>query len=295
MTEGSILGTFVALDLETANADLASICQIAAVTFTDGEVTSSWQSLVDPEDEFDPMNVSIHGIDASVVMGAPRFIDVAPQLADLLEHRVVASHTGFDRVALFQAHGKHGLPPIGCQWLDTARVSRRAWPQFARCGFGLAQVARHCGIQFRHHDALEDARAAGEILVRAMSEHGLGIPDWMNRINQPINPQGPNAPQGPKREGNPDGELFGEMVVFTGTLSMVRSEAANIAAAAGCDVADLVGRTTTILVVGDADIRKLAGHDKSSKHRKAEALMMKGQPIRILCERDFLALLRIGS
>jgi DNA polymerase-3 subunit epsilon len=76
---------------------------------------------------------------------------------------------------------------------------------------------------------------------------------------------------------------------------MVRSEAANMAAAAGCNVGDVVGKATTILVVGDTDIRKLAGHDKNSKHRKAEALFMKGQPIRILCERDFLALLRIGS
>jgi DNA polymerase-3 subunit epsilon len=274
--------------LETANADMASVCQIGAVTFTDGEVSSSWQSLVDPVDRFDPMNVSIHGIDASAVVGAPRFVDVAPQLADLLERRVVASHTGFDRVALSQTHRKHGLPPIGCQWLDTARVCRRAWPQFARRGFGLAQVAKHCGIEFRHHDAIEDARAAGEIFVRAMSETGLGISDWMTRIDQPINPHGP------KREGNPDGELFGEVVVFTGALSMVRGEAANIAAEAGCSVSDSVGKTTTLLVVGDTDIGRIAGRDKSSKHRKAEDLIMKGQPVRILSERDFLALLRIG-
>lgn len=165
-------------------------------------------------------------------------------------------------------------------------------PQFARRGYGLAAVAKHCGIEFRHHDAVEDARAAGEILVRAMMETGLAISEWMTRVNQPINPRGPQASQ---RTGNPDGELFGEVVVFTGSLSMVRSEAANIAADAGCDVGGVVGKTTTILVVGDADIRRFAGHAKSSKHRKAEGLIMKGQPIRILCERDFLALVRVGS
>ncbi|MCX6544364.1 MAG: exonuclease domain-containing protein [Acidobacteria bacterium] len=287
--------TFVAIDLETANPDLASICQIAAVTFTDGAVTDSWQTLVDPEDYFHPVNVSIHGIVASAVVGAPRFVDVAPQLAELLERRIVASHTGFDRVALSQAQGKHGLPPIGCQWIDTARVSRRAWPQFARSGYGLAKVARHCGIEFQHHDAAEDARAAGEILVRAMSEHRLGLSEWLARVNQPINPREPNAPQGPERAGNPDGELFGEVVVFTGALSMLRSDAANMAAEAGCNVAASVGKTTTILVVGDTDVRSLAGHEKSSKHRKAEELIMQGQPLRILCERDFLALLRVGS
>ena len=127
-----MVGTFVAFDVETANADLASICQVGTVTFTDGEPRSVWQSLIDPEDEFDAINVSIHGIDSGAVIGAPRFVDVAPQLAGLLEQQIVASHTGFDRVALSQAHARHGLPTIGCQWLDTARVCRRAWPQFAQ-------------------------------------------------------------------------------------------------------------------------------------------------------------------
>jgi DNA polymerase-3 subunit epsilon len=290
-----MLGTFLALDVETANADFASICQIGVVTFTDGNVAGSWQSLIDPEDEFDPVNVSIHGIDADVVIGAPRFVDIAPQLVELLAGNVVASHTSFDRVALARAHERYALPPIGCQWLDTARVSRRAWPQFARHGFGLAPVAKHCGIEFRHHDAAEDARAAGGILVRAIMDTGLGISEWMTRVSQPINPQEVNAEQGPKRTGNPDGELFGEVIVFTGALSMVRSEAANVAAQAGCDVNGKVGKDTTILVVGDADIRAFAGHVKSSKHRKAEDLIMQGQPIRILSERDFVALVHLDS
>jgi hypothetical protein len=45
------------------------------------------------------------------------------------------------------------------------------------------------------------------------------------------------------------------------------------------------------LVVGDQVINQLAGHEKSSKHRKAEELIAKGQPIRILGESDFRELL----
>ena len=45
-----------------------------------------------------------------------------------------------------------------------------------------------------------------------------------------------------------------------------------------------------MLVVGDQDIEKLAGHDKSSKHRKAEQLIAKGQLIRIVGEADFMRL-----
>ncbi len=81
--------------------------------------------------------------------------------------------------------------------------------------------------------------------------------------------------------------LYGNVLVFTGALSIPRQEAATAAAAAGCEVATSVTKHTTLLVVGDQDIRKLAGADKSSKHRKAEELMAKGQLIRIVGESDF--------
>ena len=282
-------GTFVALDVETANADVGSVCQIGVVSFTDGEITNTWQSLINPEDDFDPITISIHGIDERTVADAPRFPDVALRMAEMLVGRVVASHTSFDRVSLARVHEKYGLAPIGCQWLDTARVARRAWPQFAQRGYGLAPVAKHCEVEFRHHDAAEDARAAGTILVRAMAETGLGLEQWLTRVNQPLDLRGDTD-----LKGNPDGELFGEVLVFTGALSLVRSEAAALASQAGCDVGTAVRKDTTILVVGDSDIRKFAGHEKSSKHRKAEELILKGQPIRILSERDFLALVHLG-
>jgi DNA polymerase-3 subunit epsilon len=76
---------------------------------------------------------------------------------------------------------------------------------------------------------------------------------------------------------------------------MVRREAADLAAAAGCTVQSTVTKETTVLVVGDQDIDRLAGHEKSAKHRKAEALIEAGQPIRIVQESDFLQLCLIDG
>lgn len=39
---------FIALDVETANAGLASICQVDIVTFRNGQVAEQWQTLVNP-------------------------------------------------------------------------------------------------------------------------------------------------------------------------------------------------------------------------------------------------------
>jgi DNA polymerase-3 subunit epsilon len=72
-------------------------------------------------------------------------------------------------------------------------------------------------------------------------------------------------------------------------------QAAELAAAAGCEVDSGVTKHTTVLVVGDQDIARLAGHEKSSKHRKAEELMAHGQGIRIIGESDFQRLLALPN
>lgn len=264
---------FVALDVETANADLASICQVGIAIFQDGEHASSWSSLVNPDDEFDPFNVQIHGIDAQTVVGSPEWPAVAAELRPYLSGSTVACHTPFDRAAIGRACDKHYLPQIDCKWLDTARVVRRAWPeQFAIKGYGLRNVAKFLGIDFKHHDALEDARAAGEVLCRASSVSGLSVEEWGARVQQPIGLSNEKI----ARIGNDEGPLFGNVVVFTGSLTIPRREAAEIAATAGCDVASSVTKRTTLLVVGDQDTSRLAGKSKNSKHLKAEQLIAQG-------------------
>ena len=280
---------FVAVDVETANADVASICQVGIVTFSGGQEADTWQSLVNPDDYFDEVNVGIHGITEAAVANAPRFRQVAAAIGGQLQGRIVVSHMPFDRLAIDRVHRKHSLAPVTCTWLDSARVTRRAWPQFAARGYGLASVAEFCGVTFRHHNALEDARAAGLVLMRAVEHTNISVAEWVAQSHASLGfASGQIA-----KTGNPDGPLAGEVVVFTGALHVPRREAAELAARAGCDVTESVTKHTTILVVGDQDIQRLGGHEKSSKHRKAEQLQADGQPIRILGETDFAALVAI--
>jgi DNA polymerase III subunit epsilon len=287
---------FVAIDVETANADLASVCQIGLVRFLNGQVAERWESLVNPEDYFDSMNVGIHGIDEAAIADAPTFPALSSFLSKQLVGTVVASHTPFDRVAIGALFAKYGVAPPEITWLDTARVVRRTWLDLSRRGYGLSNVAARLGIQFRHHNAVEDARAAGEILVRAIDESGLSLEEWLLRVEWPIQAtQHGRMSEQITRDGNPEGPLYGEVAVFTGALSQPRREAADLAARAGCEVAASVTQATTLLIVGDQDVCKLAGHEKSSKQRKAEQLISKGHQIRLLRESDFRSLIAIAE
>ena len=173
--------------------------------FADGTLTFEWKSYVDPEDYFDALNVSIHGIDEEVVAGAPTLKGLADQINALLVGRVVITHTHFDRVAIYQAAGKCKIAPPECTWLNSARVARRAWSELSKSGYGLASVCQRIGYEFQHHDALEDAKAAAQVMVAAIAETGLDVEGWLRRVRQPLDL---SKAAEIAREGNPDGPLF---------------------------------------------------------------------------------------
>lgn len=285
---------FTAIDVETANADMASICSIGAAVFENGKLASEWHSLVNPDDEFDFVNISIHGIDQSMVAGSPTFGELSDTLNQILSNAVVVTHTHFDRVAMHQAAHRWGVEPLQCTWLDSARVARRTWAQCARSGYGLADVCALIGHEFEHHDALEDAKAAGQVLLAALLETGFDLEGMLSRVGQPVDLSNLSSGAVIKREGNPEGSLFGHVVVFTGALNIARREAADLAASIGCEVTQNVSKKTTLLVVGDMDLSRLAGHDKSSKHRRAEELAAQGVPLRIIRETDFRELVALA-
>lgn len=274
---------FVAIDVETANSDLASICQLGAAVFEYGAPIETFSQLINPRLPFDPINVRIHGISERMVAEAPGFTEGFDSLMQMIDGGIVASHTLFDRSAISKACARDDIVLPELVWLDTARLARRIWPKFSKSGYGLKNLAREFEIELNHHDAQSDAVAAGYILQRAIDESELTLKDIQATLTKRSNRSSV------ARKGDGDGSLFGEVIVFTGALQLPRREAADLAADAGGDVAAGVTKRTTLLVVGDQDIALLAGHAKSSKHRKAESLIEAGQPIRIIGETDFMA------
>ncbi|MEJ4099433.1 exonuclease domain-containing protein [Corynebacterium mastitidis] len=158
--------SFVALDVETANADWGSICQVGAVRFIDGAEADSASWLCQPPvPGFDPRNVSIHGIGERDVAQAESFAQVLPALAAFLgDLPVVAHNAQFDLTALHRASAAAGIDApelrFGC-----SLALARAHSLDVR-NHRLPTVAEALGVDLeRHHDALADARACGAIVA----------------------------------------------------------------------------------------------------------------------------------
>lgn len=158
---------FFALDVETANNDRGSICQIGVACVRPDNSIETWMTYVDPQVDHWVFTY-LHGISARTVRGAPTFADVLPILRDALDGATIYQHSGFDRSAVAAACGNSGLPVPQWQWRDSVQVARAAWPELrGNGGHGLASLKQHLGLTFDHHDAGEDARAAAEVVLRA--------------------------------------------------------------------------------------------------------------------------------
>ena len=286
---------FVAVDVETANWDRASICQIGWSVVENGEITEISSLLIDPQDEFDPFNTGIHGITATDVRGAPTFVDVRERLRAMMNARPVVSYGLFDRAA-FDLADDGDLETsfvTDVPWVNGQRIVRRAWPEHFAKKYKLSHVAETLGLNLVHHDAESDARVLAEAVLMAADVLDMTFDELLRRAHQPLTPRAARAPQAYapiRREGSDEGPLAGHTACFTGTLTLARREAADLVSGLGAAVSPSVTSRTTLLVVGTQNPGVIVA-DKSSKHLKAEALIAKGQDIEILSERQFLDVL----
>ncbi|MDC1397958.1 exonuclease domain-containing protein [Octadecabacter sp.] len=166
---------FISLDVETAGKTIGGICQIGLCFVSDTARLQTYSVLVDPEEPFEPFNTDLHGIGADTVAGAGTFPTVYAELFDLLNTHSLVQHSTFDEKAITAACARYGLPMITSHWTNSVTVARQAWPALKGAGgHGLATLKKHLRLEFHHHDAGEDARAAATVILRA--EDVLGMP-----------------------------------------------------------------------------------------------------------------------
>ncbi|MFN4176450.1 exonuclease domain-containing protein [Phenylobacterium sp.] len=275
---------FLALDVETAASGRHTICQVGVAGFRADEEVLAEEWLVDPGCAFE--NTWVHGLTADAVRGAPRFGQLHGVLASMLQGRVVVAHSAFDRTALRAACAAHRRPEIPARWLDSVVVARDVWPELEN--HRLPTVAAAIGHSFRHHSALEDARASGRIVIEAMRRTGRELESWFAR-SPPRSPAGASASTAARaalRRNGGEGPLAGHVVALTGEFTVGKAAMADLIAAAGGAVVSGVTRKTTLLVAGNRDATLYDGKSKSGKQVRAEQLAAEGHPIEIVSEAE---------
>ena len=161
---------FVSIDFETANEKRHSACAVGLVVANEHEIIDEYYSLINPMTEFRSFNTYIHGITEDDVTDAPTFAELWPTLNKyLMNNLVVAHNASFDMSVIRHTLDYFKLPYPSMDYLCTVKISQRIWPELDN--HKLNTLASHHGIIFEHHHALEDARVAAKVFMKAIEEY----------------------------------------------------------------------------------------------------------------------------
>lgn len=171
---------YAVIDLETTGLRASwhdRIVEVAVVHVNEaGQITDEWCSLVNPDRDLGPQ--PIHGISAAETRRAPRFEQLAGYLVGLLRNRVLAAHNlPFDASFLLAEYQRMGIqaPIDPANGLCTMRLASHFLPSAAR---SLHDCCRAAELPpYRAHSALDDARAAAQLLGHYLTLAG-SPPPW---------------------------------------------------------------------------------------------------------------------
>ncbi|WOP19311.1 exonuclease domain-containing protein [Raineyella sp. LH-20] len=178
-------GGYVVVDLETTGFNPKGcdrIVEIAAVHVDDvGRLLGEWSTLVNPLRDVGP--VSVHGIAAGDVLGAPTFADLAPMLIEDLAGRTVVAHNArfdlnFLTVELRRAGYDLPTPLGGLCTMEWARVFLPRVPRRLESCCAAAGVTLDGA-----HSALGDARATAALLGVYLDQLTVD-PSWEQTLQE---------------------------------------------------------------------------------------------------------------
>src|SRR3954468_11054260 len=192
-TDRTLAGlSYVVVDVESTGVraiDGDRITEVAVVEVKNGTSRVVFDSLVNPERPIPAPISTLTGISWEMVRNAPRFADIAHQLAGALEGHVFVAHNAtFDwRFISHEMQRATGRPLDGTR-LCTVKLARRLVPTLYRRS--LDAVTEFFGIRIAaRHRAGGDAVATADVFIRllaAAQDFGLEtLDDLQAHLRQP--------------------------------------------------------------------------------------------------------------
>ncbi len=297
---------FVAIDFETANSDISSVCQVGIVVIENGRLAQKLSWLVHPPQLlFNRFNTYVHGICAQDVEDQPQFDVLWPEIKGYLEKRVVIAHNAsFDIHVLRSILDVYKLDYPTCDYCCSVKIAKKVWSDLQK--HGLKSLSKHLAIEFNHHDACEDAYASARIVIEAAKK--VNVNSFQQMLDKleirtgrlypggfvPIHQLNQfNLKKADPAKLDPGHPFYGQTLVFSGALEcMQRKDAMQKIADVGGICAASVNEHTDFLIVGSKTNSRFKEGYKSKKIIRAEELVGKGFSVEMISEEDFIRLLQ---
>lgn len=291
---------YVMIDTETTglSPECDSLLEIGALKVKDGAVIDSFHSFVKYNGSIPEFITSLTGITDDMLAGAPTASEAIKSFYDFLGDSIIVGYNvGFDINFLREALREYYSSELTNDYIDCLRFSRRLFPDEPH--HRLKDMTRLLGIEVeKEHRASHDCYTTKVVFEKlrdvAIEKYG-SVSEFVNAFNASykhkakLRAESITADVTEFDETHP---LYGKTCVFTGTLEkMQRKEAMQAVVNVGGKVGDNVTKDTNYLILGNNDYCTTIKDGKSSKHKKAESLMLKGQDISVIPENIFYQML----
>jgi len=163
------MNRIVALDVETPNRLNNRICSIALTVLTGNEIETNYYSLVNPEVEFDPKNIGIHGIKPEDVLNAPTFPYIWDKIGSIIQPSLIVAHNAiFDLNVLRKTLLSYGINVPMVNYACTLEIARVLIDGLEN--YKLSTLSKHIGFELHHHNACSDSQCCAELIKRFLGK-----------------------------------------------------------------------------------------------------------------------------
>ena len=167
------MNDFIAIDFETAMNERNSAISIGLVKYYNYQAVDSYYSLIRPPNLYIRPDFSdIHGLTVDDVKDSPDFKYLWDHgISAFLERLPLAAHYApFDMSVLRAVLEWHEIPIPDLPYFCTCTMARLAWPGLE--SYSLSALAKHFGIVYNAHHALDDAETCGKLVKMAAEKFG---------------------------------------------------------------------------------------------------------------------------
>lgn len=161
---------YAIIDVETTglNARTDRITEIAIYLHDGEQVTGHFETLVNPECRIPHGITALTGINNRMVAEAPKFFEVARQIVELTEGRIIVAHNASFDYQFIRSEFKRLFYDFRRRTLCTKKLSRKLIPEAG--SFGLGNLCRFLEIEnSARHRAGGDAQATVRLLEHLLN------------------------------------------------------------------------------------------------------------------------------
>ncbi len=179
-----ILSTFIAIDLETADAHNSRPCSLGLAVVKDGEIVKTEYHLINPECLISYHAYNVHHLTDDDVKDAPTFAEVWGKISHLFDEIpvIVAHNAHFDFTVLRKVAAAYDIQLPELSVFCTQRTAEYSSARHYSCK--LADLCSEFDVPLeRHHNALDDAVAAAKLMLALQLTEGAEAVEWRIRDN----------------------------------------------------------------------------------------------------------------